>query len=34
MKKRAEDMGGSFEIQSSAGSGTRILFKINMPEPA
>jgi len=26
MKKRAEDMGGSFEIQSSPGQGTRVLF--------
>jgi len=32
MKKRAEDLGGSFEIQSSPGNGTRIRFVINLPE--
>ena len=28
MKKRAEDLGGSFEIQSEAGKGTRVEFRI------
>ena len=28
MKKRAEDMGGTFEIQSSPGQGTRVLFTV------
>jgi signal transduction histidine kinase len=32
MKKRAEELGGSFAIQSSPGNGTRISFKINLPE--
>ncbi len=32
MKKRAEDLGGTFEIQSSPGNGTRILFMINLAE--
>jgi signal transduction histidine kinase len=30
MKKRAEELGGSFDIQSSPGNGTRILFKIKI----
>lgn len=30
MKKRAEELGGSFDIQSSPGNGTRILFKIKL----
>jgi signal transduction histidine kinase len=30
MKKRAEDLCGSFEIQSSPGNGTRVSFVINM----
>jgi signal transduction histidine kinase len=28
MKKRAEDLGGSFEIQSEVGKGTRVEFRI------
>jgi signal transduction histidine kinase len=28
MKKRAEDLGGSFEIQSTPGKGTRVMFEI------
>ncbi|TRZ74245.1 MAG: hypothetical protein D4R97_04315 [Bacteroidetes bacterium] len=32
MKKRAEDLGGTIEIQSSPGNGTRILFMINLAE--
>jgi len=31
MKKRAEDLGGSFEIQSSPQIGTRVLFIIRLP---
>jgi signal transduction histidine kinase len=30
MKKRAEELGGSFDIQSSPGNGTRISFKIKI----
>jgi signal transduction histidine kinase len=30
MKKRAEDLEGTFEIHSSPGNGTRILFIINL----
>ena len=32
MKKRAEEMGGSFEMQSSPGKGTSIIFNVNLPE--
>ena len=31
MKKRAEDLGGSCEIQSSPGNGTRVLIVISLP---
>jgi signal transduction histidine kinase len=30
MKKRAEDLGGTFEIQSSPGDGTKVLFKVKL----
>jgi two-component system sensor histidine kinase DegS len=30
MKKRAEEMGGTFEIQSSPGHGTMVLFSIRL----
>ena len=29
MKKRAEELGGIFEIQSSPGNGTRVIFSVN-----
>jgi signal transduction histidine kinase len=32
MKKRAEDLGGSFELESLPGTGTRVLFGITLPE--
>lgn len=32
MKKRAEELGGSLDIHSSPGNGTRISFKISLPE--
>lgn len=30
MKKRAEELGGSFEIQSSPGKGTMVMFTVNL----
>jgi len=30
MKKRAEEIGGSFKIQSSSGNGTRVIFNIDL----
>jgi signal transduction histidine kinase len=30
MKKRAEELGGIFEIQSSPGNGTRVIFSVNL----
>jgi signal transduction histidine kinase len=32
MKKRAEDLGGTFEIQSPTGNGTRVMFIFRLPE--